>query len=144
MAFENPTREQIKGILENSTTVAVVGLSDNPERVSYMVSEAMQAKGYTIIPVNPNAETILGQKSYASLKDIPVPVDIVNVFRRSEHTPPVAEEAVAIGAKVIWLQLGITSEEAAAIAAAGGLEVIMDRCIKVEDSILLSGGKPKT
>ncbi|WP_053375589.1 CoA-binding protein [Paenibacillus sp. FJAT-27812] len=144
MAFENPTREQIKGILEKSTTVAVVGLSDNPERVSYMVSEAMQAKGYTIIPVNPNADTILGQKSYASLKDIPVPVDIVNVFRRSEYTPPVAEEAVAIGAKTFWLQLGIVSEEAAAIAAAGGLEVIMDRCIKVEDSILLPGGKPKS
>jgi len=144
MAFENPTREQIKGILENSTTVAVVGLSDNPERVSYMVSEAMQAKGYTIIPVNPNADSILGQKSYASLKDIPVPVDIVNVFRRSEHTPPVAEEAVAIGAKTFWLQLGIANEEAAAIAAAGGLEVIMDRCIKVEDSILLPGGKSKT
>lgn len=144
MAFENPTREQIKGILERSTTVAVVGLSDNPERVSHMVSEAMQAKGYTIIPVNPNADTILGQKSYASLKDIPVPVDIVNVFRRSEHTPPVAEEAVAIGAKTFWLQLGIANEEAAAIAAAGGLEVIMDRCIKVEDSILLPGGKSKT
>lgn len=144
MAFENPSREQIKGILEKSTTVAVVGLSDNPERVSYMVSEAMQAKGYTIIPVNPSAETILGQKSYASLKDIPVPVDIVNVFRRSEHTPPVAEEAVAIGAKTFWLQLGIANEEAAAIAAAGGLEVIMDRCIKVEDSILLPGGKSKT
>jgi predicted CoA-binding protein len=144
MAFENPSREQIKGILENSTTVAVVGLSDNPERVSHMVSEAMQAKGYTIIPVNPNADTILGQKSYASLKDIPVPVDIVNVFRRSEHTPPVAEEAVAIGAKTLWLQLGIASEDAAAIAAAGGLNVIMDRCIKVEDSILLPGGKSKT
>jgi len=143
MAFENPTREHIRGILENSTTVAVVGLSDNPERVSYMVSEAMQAKGYTIIPVNPNADSILGQKSYASLKDIPVPVDIVNVFRRSEHTPPVAEEAVAIGAKTFWLQLGIANEEAAAIAAAGGLEVIMDRCIKVEDSILLPNGKPK-
>lgn len=143
MAFENPTREHIKGILENSTTIAVVGLSDNPERVSYMVSEAMQAKGYTIIPVNPNADSILGQKSYASLKDIPVPVDIVNVFRRSEHTPPVAEEAVAIGAKTFWLQLGIANEEAAAIAAAGGLEVIMDRCIKVEDSILLPNGKPK-
>src|SRR5688572_402991 len=106
MAFQNPTREQIKDILQNSTTVAVVGLSDNPERVSYMVSEAMQAKGYTIIPVNPNADTILGQKSYASLKDIPEQVDIVNVFRRSEHTPPVAEEAVAIGAKTLWLQLG--------------------------------------
>ncbi|WP_054028027.1 CoA-binding protein [Bacillus sp. FJAT-28004] len=144
MAFENPTREQIKGILEKSTTVAVVGLSDNPERVSYMVSEAMQAKGYTIIPVNPNADSILGQKSYPSLKDIPVPVDIVNVFRRSEHTPPVAEEAVAIGAKTFWLQLGIANDEAAAIAAAGGLEVVMDRCIKVEDSILLPGGKSKT
>jgi uncharacterized protein len=144
MAFENPAREQIKDILQNSTTVAVVGLSDNPERVSYMVSEAMQAKGYTIIPVNPNADTILGQKSYASLKDIPVQVDIVNVFRRSEHTPPVAEEAVAIGAKTLWLQLGIASEEAADIAVQGGLQVIMDRCIKVEDSILLPGGKPKT
>lgn len=144
MDFQNPTREQIKDILQNSTTVAVVGLSDNPERVSYMVSEAMQAKGYTIIPVNPNADTILGQKSYASLKDIPEQVDIVNVFRRSEHTPPVAEEAVAIGAKTLWLQLGIASEEAADIAIQGGLQVIMDRCIKVEDSILLPGGKPKT
>lgn len=141
MAFQNPSREQIKDILQNSTTVAVVGLSDNPERISYMVSEAMQAKGYTIIPVNPNADTILGQKSYASLKDIPVQVDIVNVFRRSEHTPPVAEEAVAIGAKTLWLQLGIASEEAADIAGKGGLEVIMDRCIKVEDSILLPDGK---
>ncbi|OMF37571.1 CoA-binding protein [Paenibacillus sp. FSL H8-0548] len=144
MTFENPAREHIKHLLETSTTVAVVGLSDNPERVSYMVSEAMQAKGYTIIPVNPNADTILGQKSYASLKDIPIPVDIVNVFRRSEHTPPVAAEAVAIGAKTFWLQLGIANEEAAEIAAAGGLEVIMDRCIKVEDSILLPNGKPKT
>lgn len=144
MAFQNPTREQIKDILKNSTTIAVVGLSDNPERVSYMVSEAMQAKGYTIIPVNPNADTILGQKSYASLKDIPEQVDIVNVFRRSEHTPPVAEEAVAIGAKTLWLQLGIASEEAADIAVQGGLQVIMDRCIKVEDSILLPGGKSKT
>lgn len=142
--FENPSREQIKDILKNSQTVAVVGLSDNPERVSYMVSEAMQAKGYTIIPVNPNADTILGQKSYASLKDIPVPVDIVNVFRRSEHTPPVAKEAVAIGAKTLWLQLGIANDEAAALASEGGLQVIMDRCIKVEDSILLPEGKSKT
>ncbi|CAM4291344.1 putative CoA-binding protein [Paenibacillus endophyticus] len=144
MAFENPSREQIKVILERSMTVAVVGLSDKPDRVSYMVSEAMQAKGYTIIPVNPNADSILGQKSYPSLKDIPVPVDIVNVFRRSEHTPPVAQEAVAIGAKTLWLQLGISNDEAAEIATAGGLEVIMDRCIKVEDSILLPGGKSKT
>ncbi|MBH5316805.1 CoA-binding protein [Paenibacillus sp. GSMTC-2017] len=143
MAFENPTREQIKEILSNSDVVAVVGLSDNPERVSYMVSEAMQAKGYTIIPVNPNADTILGQKSYATLADIPVPVDIVNVFRRSEHTPPIAEEAVAIGAKTLWLQLGVLNEEAGKIAQDGSLNVIMDRCIKVEDSILLPGGKGK-
>ncbi|MOA34434.1 hypothetical protein D3C78_1558070 [compost metagenome] len=104
----------------------------------------MQAKGYTIIPVNPNADQILGQKSYAKLKDIPVAVDIVNVFRRSEYTPPIAEEAAAIGAKTFWLQLGIVSEEAARIAAEGGLNVIMDRCIKVEDSILLPEGKSKT
>lgn len=144
MSFQNPDREQIKEILCGGDTIAVVGLSDNPERVSYMVSEAMQAKGYTIIPVNPNADTILGQKSYAKLSDIPVPVDIVNVFRRSEHTPPVAEEAVSIGAKTLWLQLGILNEEAGKIAASGGLNVIMDRCIKVEDSILLPGGKSKT
>lgn len=144
MEFANPSRDQIKEILQNSATVAVVGLSDKPDRVSYMVSEAMQAKGYTIIPVNPNADSILGQTCYASLSDIPVPVDIVNVFRRSEHTPPVAEEAVAIGAKTLWLQLGIINEEAARIASAGGLQVIMDRCIKVEDSILLPGGKSKT
>lgn len=144
MSFQNPEREQIKEILHSSETIAVVGLSDNPERISYMVSEAMQAKGYTIIPVNPNAHQILGQKSYAKLQDIPVPVDIVNVFRRSEHTPPIAEEAVSIGSKTLWLQLGVASDEAARIALAGGLNVIMDRCIKVEDSILLPGGKSKT
>jgi predicted CoA-binding protein len=142
--FQNPERDRIREILQGSEVIAVVGLSDNPERVSYMVSEAMQAKGYTIIPVNPNADVILGQKSYAALKDIPVPVDIVNVFRRSEHTPPIAEEAVAIGARTLWLQLGVANEETAAIAAEGGLTVIMDRCIKVEDSILLPGGKSKT
>lgn len=144
MAFQNPSRDEIREILNESQTIAVVGLSDNSDRVSYMVSEAMMKKGYTIIPVNPNAETILGQKSYKSLKDVPVPVDIVNVFRRSEHTPPVAEEAVAIGAKTLWLQLGVQNEDAAAIGEEGGLRVIMDRCIKVEDSILLPHGKSKT
>lgn len=135
MPFENPTRERIKTILESARNIAVVGLSDNPERTSHMVAEAMQQRGYRIIPVNPNADTILGEKSYATLSDIPEPVDIVNVFRRSEHTPEVAEEAVKIGAKVLWLQLGIASDEAARIAGQGGLEVIMDRCIKVEDSV---------
>jgi predicted CoA-binding protein len=143
MAYVHPSREQLKELLEGAITIAVVGLSDKPDRTSYMVSEAMQAKGYRIIPVNPNAETILGEKSYATLRDIPEPVDIVNVFRRSEHTPPVAEEAVAIGAKALWLQLGIANEEAASIAKDGGLFVVMDRCIKVEDSIALPQGKLK-
>ncbi|MFF2484178.1 CoA-binding protein [Paenibacillus sp. NPDC058071] len=141
MTFVNPSRDDIKIILEQSDVIAVVGLSDKPDRTSYMVSEAMQAKGYKIVPVNPNADEILGEKSYKTLADIPFKVDIVNVFRRPEHTPPVAEEAVAIGAKTLWLQLGIANDEAAATAAAGGLHVIMDRCIKVEDSILLPAGK---
>ncbi|MBB6671114.1 CoA-binding protein [Cohnella nanjingensis] len=141
MAFENPSREEIKTILQHANTIAVVGLSDDPSKTSHMVSEAMQRKGYRIIPVNPNAETILGEKCYAKLADVPEPIDIVNVFRRPEHTPPIAEEAVAAGAKVLWLQLGIANDEAARIAQAGGLTIIMDRCIKVEDSILLPHGK---
>ncbi len=141
MPYVHPSREEIKQILLDTQTIAVVGLSDDPSKTSHMVSEAMQQKGYRIIPVNPNASSILGETSYASLKDVPVPIDIVNVFRRPEHTPPIAEEAVAAGAKVLWLQLGISNEETAAIASAGGLKVIMDRCIKVEDSILLPHGK---
>ena len=137
MVFENPSREEIKRILEQTNTIAVVGLSDNPERTSYMIAQAMQAKGYRVIPVNPNADTVLGEKSYPSLKDIPEKVDLVNVFRRSEHTPPIAEEAVAIGAATLWLQLGVYNEDAAKIAERGGVRAIMDRCIKVEDSILL-------
>lgn len=138
MAFENPDREQIKEILEQAGNIAVVGLSDKSDRTSYMVAAAMQQRGYRIIPVNPAVQgEILGEKVYASLSDIPEPVDIVDVFRRSEHTPEVAREAVQIGAKVLWLQQGIVNEEAGNIAAEGGLTVIMDRCIKVEDSILL-------
>jgi predicted CoA-binding protein len=136
MAFENPNREQIKRILEQAGPIAVVGLTDNPARAAYEVSEAMMHRGYRIIPVNPNGESVLGQKGYTSLADIPEPVDIVNVFRRPEHTPPIAEEAVRIGAKTIWLQLGIANDEAADIGGKGGLTVIMDRCIKVEDAIL--------
>ncbi|MFC4810004.1 CoA-binding protein [Paenibacillus sp. GCM10023250] len=144
MAFANPSRDEIKRILEEADTIAVVGLSDNPERTSHMIAQAMQAKGYRIVPVNPSAESILGEQAYASLKDIPFPVDIVDVFRRSEFTPPIAEEAVAAGAKTLWLQLGVVNDEAAEIARQGGLNVIMDRCIKVEDSILLPHGKSKS
>lgn len=137
MAFENPSRERIKEILEGAGNIAVVGLSDKPERTSHMVSAAMQNRGYRIIPVNPTVQgEILGEKCYPALTDIPEPVDIVNVFRRSEQTPPIARQAVEIGAKVLWLQQGIINDETARIAAEGGLEVIMDRCIKVEDAVL--------
>ncbi|MZQ81723.1 CoA-binding protein [Paenibacillus sp. 5J-6] len=136
MTFENPSREHIKEILANAGNIAVVGLSDKPDRTSHMVAAAMQSRGYRIIPVNPNATEILGEKCYASLSDIPEPVDIVNVFRRADQVVPVAEEAVKIKAKVFWLQLEIVNEEAARIASEAGLEVIMDRCIKVEDAIL--------
>lgn len=142
MAFENPSREEIKEILLNAGNIAVVGLSDKTDRTSYMVAQALQNNGYRIIPVNPTVNgEILGEKVYSSLSEIPEPVDIVNVFRRSEQTPPVAEEAVKIGARVLWLQLGISSDEAYEIASNSGLKVIMDRCIKVEDSILI--GKRK-
>ncbi len=137
MSFINPTQEQIGQILKNAGNIAVVGLSDKSDRVSYMVAYTMQKKGYRIIPVNPAASgtEILGEMCYASLKDIPDPIDIVNVFRRSEYCAEVAREAVAIGAKVLWLQQGIISEEAAVIAEENGLIAIMDRCIKVEDAI---------
>ncbi|MFI2857580.1 CoA-binding protein [Paenibacillus sp. JSM ZJ436] len=139
MAFQNPAREEIGNILANAGSIAVVGLSDKPDRTSHLVSMAMQSRGYRIIPVNPGAEHILGETCYPSLADIPEPVDIVNVFRRSEYCAEVAQEAAAIGAKVLWLQQGIWSEEAARIAQENGMTVIMDRCIKVEDAI--TGGR---
>lgn len=141
MAFENPSRDDIKNLLSKTQVIAVVGLSDNRERISYMVSEAMKKKGYTIVPVNPKATEILDETCYQSLSDIPFPIDLVNVFRRSEYTAEIAEEAVKIGAKALWLQLGVFNQEAADIAIEGGLTVVMDRCIKVEDSILLPQGK---
>lgn len=142
MPYAHPSREEIKQILSDSQTIAVVGLSEDPSKVSYMVSEAMQQKGYRIIPVNPKASSILGEQCYASLKDVPVPIDIVNVFRRPEHTPPIAREAVEVGARCCGCN-GISNEEAATIATEGGVRIIMDRCIKVEDSILLPHGKVK-
>lgn len=142
MAFENPTREQIKTILQNAGNIAVVGLSDKTDRTSYMVAGALKQNGYRIIPVNPAVEgEILGEQVYATLADIKEPIDIVNVFRRSEFTPEIAKEAVAVNAKVLWLQQGIINEEAAQIATEGGLTVIMDRCIKVEDSLLIGPRK---
>jgi predicted CoA-binding protein len=139
MADRFATPEERKRILEAAKVIAVVGLSDNPWRPSHSVSEYMQDAGYRIIPVNPNrvGKTILGEPVYASLADIPEPVDIVDVFRPAQVTPKIAAEAVAIRAKALWLQLGIANEEAARIAREGGLAVVMDRCISTEHSRLI-------
>ena len=135
--MNNPSREEIKEVLDNAKTIAVVGLSPNPNRTSYMVSEAMQKAGYRIIPVNPAADEVLGEKSYASLKDIPERVDIVNVFRRSEFLPDLAEEFTEIDSPVFWTQLNVVDDNVFQRLTDLGYAVIMDRCIKVEHAILI-------
>lgn len=122
----------IQRALVNAKTVAVVGLSGNSLRASNFVGYYLKRHGYRVIPVNPREDEILGEKSYAGLRDIPEPVDIVNVFRNPDALPGIAEDAVAIGAKVLWCQFNVINEEGARIAEEGGLTVIMDRCIKVE------------
>lgn len=136
MAIENPSREEIKRILQTSKRIAVVGLSDNPSRTSYNVSRAIQEAGYEIIPVNPTIDEALGVKAVSSLSDIEGHVDIVNVFRRSEFLPDIAKEAVAINADVFWGQLGVSNEEAYGYLREHGVTTVMDRCIKVEHSLL--------
>jgi predicted CoA-binding protein len=129
----NPDRQEIRGLLDRARTVAVVGLSDRPYRTSHAIAAALQGYGYKIFPVNPNLEgPVLGEAPYESVEDIPTTVDIVDVFRRSEKVMPVAKDAVAAGAKVLWLQSGVINEEAAAYATEHGLTVVMDRCIKVD------------
>lgn len=134
--MNNPSREEIKELLDTAKTIAVVGLSPNPNRTSYMVSAAMQKAGYRIIPVNPAAEEVLGEKSYTSLLDLPERVDIVNVFRRSEFLPELAEEFKQIDCPVFWTQLNVVDEEVFNDLTEKGYTVIMDRCIKVEHAIL--------
>jgi uncharacterized protein len=123
---------EIQQVLHNAGTIAIVGLSSNPLRASYFVGYYLKRHGYKVIPVNPKEKEILGERSYSSLKDIPEPVDVVNVFRAPAALPGIAEDAVAIGAGTLWCQFGVINEEGAKIAEAGGLTVIMDRCIKVE------------
>lgn len=132
----NPDNQTLFNILSAARTIAVVGASSDPARSSHGVMKMLLGAGYHVIPVNPNESAVLGQKAYASLRDIPEPVDIVDVFRRAEATPPIAEDAVAIGAKTLWLQLGVVNDQAAATAQAGGLNVVMDRCIAVEYRLL--------
>ena len=123
---------KIEATLLAARTVAIVGLSPDPLRASYFIGYYLKRHGYKIVPVNPKEKEILGEKSYPSLKDIPFPVDVVDVFRRPDAVPGIAREAVAIGAKALWLQFNVISPEAAKIAEDGGLTVVMDRCMKVE------------
>jgi predicted CoA-binding protein len=122
----------IRELLTNTKTIAMVGLSPTKQRPSHFVATYLQYEGYRIIPVNPRATEILGEKAYPDLLSIPEPVDMVDVFRSADECPAIAEQAVAIGAKGLWLQLRVISYEAAQIAEAGGLKVVMDRCVKME------------
>jgi predicted CoA-binding protein len=132
--------DAISEILKTYTTIAVVGLSANPERPSYGVTEYMKRAGYRIIPVNPNEREVLGEKSYARLEEVPEKIEIVDIFRRAEDVPPVVESAIRVGAKVIWMQLGIENAEAAEKARAAGLTVVEDACIYVEHRKRLRAG----
>ncbi len=129
----------LRRILATSRVLAVVGLSADWYRPSFFAAKYMQEHGYSIIPVNPRYEQILGQRCYASLKEIPVAVDIVDVFRKTGDVLPIARDAVAIGAKVLWQQIGVKNLEAAALAESAGLDAVMDRCVKIEHARLFGG-----
>ncbi|MFM7657025.1 MAG: CoA-binding protein [Burkholderiaceae bacterium] len=133
------TIAELRRILKNNHTIAVVGLSADWYRPSYFAAKYMQEHGFRVIPVNPKYDEILGEKCYPNLKAIPDAVDIVDVFRKPEDCVPIAHDAVAIGAKVFWMQLGVVNEEAARVAEAGGLDVVMDRCVKIEYARLFGG-----
>lgn len=133
------TIAQLRRILKENHTIAIVGLSADWYRPSYFAAKYMQEHGFKIIPVNPKYTEILGEKCYPDLKSIPEKVDMVDVFRKSADCAPIAKEAVAIGAKVLWLQLGVENDEAKAIAETGGLEFVQNRCVKIEYARLFGG-----
>jgi predicted CoA-binding protein len=140
--YTTPSDDQLRDLLTGASTIAIVGASSDPEKSSHGIMKKLQRAGYRVIPVNPKEAEVLGERAYPSLLDVPEHVDIVDVFRRSADTPPLAEQAVRIGARALWLQLGIASEEAAAIAQQGGLLVVMDTCIGVSHTLL--GIPPKS
>jgi uncharacterized protein len=129
----------LRRILRESRVIAVVGLSAEWHRPSYFAAKYMQEHGYRVIPVNPKYDSILGEKCYRSLRDVPERVDIVDVFRKTADVPPIAEDAIAIRARVLWQQLGVRNESAAAKARAAGLEAVLDRCVKIEHGRLFGG-----
>jgi predicted CoA-binding protein len=132
MAFRNPPDAIIKEVLSTPRTVAVVGCSPNPERDSHRIAKLLKARGHRVIPVNPGHREILGEACYASLRDVPEPVDMVDIFRRSDHVAAIVDEAIETGAKIVWMQLGVIDERAAARAQQAGLIVVMDRCPAIE------------
>ncbi len=136
---DNTDINTLRRILKQSHTVAVVGLSANWYRPSFFAAKYMQEHGYRVIPVNPSYPEILGEKCYPSLKDIPEKIDIVDCFRKSEDIEPIAKQAIEIGAKVLWMQLGVMNEKAAKLAREAGLEVVQDRCVKIEHGRLFGG-----
>ncbi|MHB0947757.1 MAG: CoA-binding protein [Gemmatimonadaceae bacterium] len=129
MTFRNPSDEEIRALLQGAPTIALVGASSKPDRPSHRIMRQLLDAGFRVIPVSPTEREVLGQRAYPSLAELPSPPDIVDVFRRAEEAPAIADDAAAAGAKVLWLQQGITSEEAAARARAAGLTVVMDRCL---------------
>lgn len=129
----------LRRILKDNSTVAVVGLSANWYRPSFFAAKYLQEHGYRVIPINPNYPEVLGEKCYASLAEVPESIDVVDCFRRSEDMVPLAEQAVQIGAKVLWMQIGVVNQEAATIAERAGLDVVMNRCMKIEYARLFGG-----
>jgi predicted CoA-binding protein len=136
MPHENPSDQDLKQLLIGAKTIAMVGASSKPDRSSHGIMRKLQQVGYHVIPVNPHETEVLGERAYASLAEVPDRIDIVDVFRRTEYTPAIADEAVKAGAKALWLQQGVVNEEAATRAAAGGLTVVMDACIGTMHAIL--------
>jgi len=136
VAHRNPSDGELKQILASASTIAVVGASSDLDRSSNGIMGRLLQLGYRVIPVNPNETEVLGQKAYPSLSSVPVPIDIVDVFRRPEYTPAIADEAVKVHAKTLWLQQGIRNEDAATRAEAGGLTVVMDACIGTVHAML--------
>jgi len=136
MPHQTPSADELRKLLTEARTIAMVGASSSPDKPSHGIMRKLLNAGYRVSPVNPRETEVQGQKAYPSLRDIPEKVDIVDVFRRAEDTPAIADEAVAIGAKAIWLQSGISNEETARRAQAGGLLAVMDACIGVEHSLL--------
>jgi predicted CoA-binding protein len=137
-AFATTVQDRLR-ILETYKRIAMVGLSSNPFRPSHFAAIYMRSQGYDVTPVNPREKEVLGLRSYASLRDVPSPVEIVDIFREPAAVPAIVDEAIAVGAKVIWMQLGVVHDEAAERARQAGLEVVMDRCVKIEHARFFGG-----